>query len=126
VSSPLPHPVVAISSTLSAIVIKGLLGLSIGWRMMMRKILYFLGGRAREGGSAIYPLRRSHMQGVSGGVLQRGGSLVGVDNGLLPCGGVTRCHDDENFIIAAGPKWLGRSIFVGKTNLGGTWGSISA
>jgi hypothetical protein len=32
---------------------------------------------------------------------------------------VTRCHDDENFIMAAGGKWLCRSIFVGKTDLGG-------
>ena len=85
----------------------------------MQKILYFLGVRAREGRSGIYPPTQSHVQGVSGGVLRRGGSLVGADDGLLPCGGVTRCHDDENFIMAAGAKWLGRSIFVGKTNLGG-------
>ncbi len=66
------------------------------------------------------------MQGVSGGVLRRGGNLVGADDGLLPCGGVTRCHDDENFITAAGAKWLGRSIFAGKTNLGVDFGDVVA
>ena len=53
------------------------------------------------------------------GSYEGGGSLVGADDGLLPCGGVTRCRDDENFIMAAGAKWLGRSFFVDKTNLGG-------
>ena len=56
---------------------------------------------------------------IARGLTKGGGSLVGADDGLLSCGGVTRCHDDENFIMAAGAKWLGRSIFVGKTNLGG-------
>ena len=74
---------------------------------------------ARRRKRDIHPPTRLHVQGVSGGVLRRGGHLVGADDGLLPCGGVTRCHDDENFIMAAGAKWLGRSIFVGKTNLGG-------
>ena len=86
----------------------------------MQKILYFLGGRAHKGGSAIYTHRRDHTcRACWEGSYEGGGSLVGVDNGLLPCGGVTRCHNDENFIMAAGAKWLGRSIFVGKTNLGG-------
>ena len=86
----------------------------------MQKILYFLGGRAREGGSAIYTRRRDcTCRACREGSYQGGGSLVGADEGLLPCGGVTWCHDDENFIMAAGEKWLGRSIFVCKTNLGG-------
>jgi len=86
----------------------------------MRKILYFLGGRAREGGSAIYTRRRNRTcRACREGSYEGGGSLVGADDGLLPCGGVTRCHNDENFIMAAGAKWLGRSIFVGITNLGG-------
>jgi len=92
---------------------KGLLGLSIGWRTTMQKILYFLGGRARKGGSAIYTRRRdctcrACLQGVSGGVLGRGGASCWGGRRLLPCGGVTRCHDDENFIMAVGAKWLGR------------------
>jgi len=33
--------------------------------------------------------------------LTKGGELVGADNSLLPCGGVTRCQDDEKFIMAA-------------------------
>ena len=60
---------------------------------------------------------------VRRGLTKGGGSLVGVDDSLLHCGEVTRCHDDENFIMAAGAKWLGRSIFVGKTNLGGYFGN---
>ena len=56
---------------------------------------------------------------VGRGLMKGGGSLVGADDGLLPCGGGTTCRDDENFIMAAGAKWLGRSFFVDKTNLGG-------
>jgi hypothetical protein len=86
----------------------------------MQKILYFLGGRAREGRSMIYTCRRDcTCRTCREGSYKGGGSLVGADDGLLPCGGVTRCHDDENFIMAVWAKWLGRSIFVGKTNLGG-------
>jgi len=86
----------------------------------MQKILYFLGGRARKGGSAIYTRRRDRTcRACWEGSYEGGGSLVGVADGLLPCRGVTRCHDDENLIMAVGAKWLGRSIFVGKTNLGG-------
>ena len=86
----------------------------------MQKILYFLGGRAREGGRVIYTRRRDRTcRACREGSYEEGGSLVGAGNSLLPSGGVTRCHDDENFIMAAGAKWLGRSIFVGKTNLGG-------
>jgi len=93
----------------------------------MRKILYFLGGRAREGGSAIYTRRRNcTCRACREGSYEGGGSLVGADDGLLPSGGVTRCHDDENFIMAAGAKWLGRSIFVGKTNLGVDFGDVVA
>jgi len=64
----------------------------------MRKILYFLGGRAREGGSAIYTRRRDRTcRACQEGSYEAGGSLVGADDGLLPSRGVTRCHDDENF-----------------------------
>jgi len=77
-----------------------------------------VGGRAKaEAGNT--PANAIAHAGRVGRGLTKGGSLVGADDGLLPCGRVTRCHDDENFIMAAGAKWLGRLIFVGKTNLGG-------
>ncbi len=59
---------------------------------MMQKILYFLGGSAREGGSAIHPADAIVRAGHVGRGLVKGGSLVGADNGLLPCGGDTRCQ----------------------------------
>ena len=86
----------------------------------MRKILYFLGGSAREGGSAIYtPPTQSYVQGVSGGVLQRGrGVLLGRTTAYYLVEGT----QGVNCIIAAGGKWLCRSIFEGKTDLGcGFW-----
>ncbi len=93
----------------------------------MRKILYFLGGRAHEGGSAIYTRQRDRTcRACREGSYAGGGSLVGADEGLLPCGRVTRCHDNENFIMAAGAKWLGRLIFWVKPTLGVDFGDVVA
>jgi hypothetical protein len=85
----------------------------------MQKILFFwVGGCAKA--EARYTRRRDRTcRACWEGSYEGGGNLVGADDGLLSCGGVTRCHNDENFIMAAGAKWLDRSIFVGKTNLGG-------
>ena len=85
-----------------------------------------MGGRAKAEASAIHLPTRSHVQGMLGGVLRRGGSLVGADDSLLPCGGVTRCHSDENFIMVVGAKWLGRLIFVVKPTLGVDFGNVVA
>jgi len=60
------------------------------------------------------------------GSYEGGGSLVGADDSLLPCGGVIRCHDDENFIMAVGEKWLGRSILWVKPTLGVDFGGVVA
>ena len=81
--------------------------------------LFWVGGRAKAEVQYTTADVIARAGRVGRGLTKGGGILVRVDASLLPCGGVTRCHDDENFIMAAGAKWLGRSIFVGKTNLGG-------
>jgi hypothetical protein len=54
--------------------------------------------------------------------MKGGGSLVGADDSLFPCGGDTTCHNDGNCIIVAWEKCLWGSIFGGKTNVGcGFW-----
>jgi len=59
----------------------GLLWLSIGVRTTMRKILYYLGGSAREGGSPIHPTYAIVSAGrVGRGLTKGGGSLVGADD----------------------------------------------
>jgi hypothetical protein len=74
----------------------------------------------REGGSAIHPTDAIVRAGRVGKGLTKGGGV------LLGWTIVTRCHDDENFIMAAGGKWLCRSIFVGKPTLGVDFGNVVA
>jgi hypothetical protein len=90
---------------------------------MMRKILYFLGGSARRQKCDIHPANAIIGVGhVGRGLTKGGGSLVGAEDSLFPCGGDTTCHNDGNCIIVAWEKCLCRSIFGGKTNVGsGFW-----
>ncbi len=85
----------------------------------MRKILYFLGGSVHEGGSAMHPANAIVRAGrVGRGLTKGGGVLLGRTTAYYLVEGT----QGVNCIIAAGEKWLCRSIFVGKTNLGcGFW-----
>jgi hypothetical protein len=59
----------------------------------VRKIVYFFGGSARRRKRDDTPRRRNRTcRACREGSCEGGGSLVGVDDGLLPCEGDTRCQ----------------------------------
>ena len=71
------------------------------------------------------PRRRNHRcRACREGSYDWGGSLVGADDSLFPCGGDTTCHNDGNCIIMAWEKCLWGQFLEVKPTWGVDFGNV--